>query len=641
MKKMISLSNPYNNCRKITLALTIVFLISIAGISQSVSAQFYISQNMDRGDDTSCYNGYIIEFNEEPVSTFRYKFKNNMESLFSNLTEKVANILLDQKVLCHKNNLLSLHRSAKEDILKLFDKICDSEDIFSGEFIDLFNGLAINSLPEILLEKIRSLPYVKSVYPDYKIVASVQDSIHIIRADEVWNLSDGYGRSVTGKGVTVGILDTGVDYTHPDLKNNFAETYKGYDFFNNDGNPMDDYGHGTHVAGIAVGVAPDVKLYAYKVLDNKGEGTASILIEGMERAVSDKVDIISISAGDPYGNPDYALSLAADNAVALGVVVVAAVGNEGYNGEGTVSSPASARRVIGVGATDKNDEVLPDSSRGPTSIKTVKPDVVAPGKDIKSTWPGGGYAIRSGTSMACPHVSGTVALMLQMHPDWTPDEIKMALRDTAVDIGYSINAQGYGRIDALEAVNLSEAPPIAILNTSGGINRGLVDIYGTASTDDFQSYSLYYQQHIDWIKLYDGNKEVNNNVLFSWDTSSLDGGTYKLKLEVNSINQTSTDIVYIILEHKENELIIETPDSINEFKRFTVKIKDADGAPQMAWVLFTTPYHRPMLRYGSLVTFRAPLILNPQVESLEGKLIVFKILCGYEIGGKQITVVNK
>jgi serine protease AprX len=638
MKKMFILSHPYSNCRKIALALTIVFSISLVTISHSVNAQFYVSQNITIGDKTSCYEGYIIEFNEEPISTFKCRFKDKIEGFFSYLTEKIADNILAQKVSDHKNNLLSLHRNAKEDILKLFDKSCDSEDIFSREFIDLFNGIAIKNIPDKTLEKIRDLPYVKSVSPDYTIVATLQDSIPIIRADEVWSLSDGDGKFVTGKDVTIAILDTGVDYNHPDLEDNFVG---GYDFYNNDNDPMDDYGHGTHVAGIAVGVAPDVELYAYKVLDNKGEGRASDLIKGIEQAVSDNVDIISISAGDTYGNPNDMLSIVADNAVDLGIVVVAAVGNDGYKGEGTVSSPASARKVIGVGATDKNDEILPDSSRGPNSIKTVKPDIVAPGGGIVSTWPGGGYQSRSGTSMACPHVSGTVALMLQIHPDWNPDEVKMALRNTAVDIGYSLTVQGYGRIDALEAVTLSETPPIAILTTSDRIERGIVDIYGTASADDLQNYCLYYKQHKDWIKLYEGNEEINDNVLGSWDTRLLNGGTYELKLEVNSINQTSIDIVYVTLEHKEDELIIEAPDGIDEFKRFTVKIKDADGSSKMAWVLFTTPYHRPMLRYGSLVTFRAPLIINPQVENLEGKIIVFKILGGYKTSGKQITVDNK
>lgn len=643
--------------RKLLVVLTIFFLVSTLYSSQSVAVWVYSAQSNDIKYDVSHYDRYIIKFNEEPLSTFRQQFKDKIKNVFSHLTEKVVDKLLTQKVLQYKNRILSLHRKAKEDILKLVGS--SSEEIFSGEFVVLFNGIAIKKVPDIILEKIRDLPYVKSIAPDYKIVATLDVSVPLIRADDVWELS------VTGKDVSIAILDTGVDYTHPDLNDSYV---RGYDFVNNDSCPIDDYGHGTHCAGIAlgrgdesgykyVGVAPDAKLYAYKVMDNKGEGTSSMLIKGIERAVdpdgdgdfSDHVDIISISAGsEEPGHPDDDLSVAADNAVEAGVVVVVAAGNDGNKG---ISSPGCARKVICVGATDKEDKVASFSSRGPTPIGTIKPDVVAPGVNIVAPLAAGTsfgspvdeyYTSASGTSMATPHVAGTAALLLQMHPDWTPEEVKMALRNTAVCLGktYSLTAQGYGRIDALEAVTLPGAPPISILETSGEIDRGLVDIYGTASADDFQNYSLYYRQDGDWIKLYNRSSEVIDNVLFIWDTRSLDGGNYELKLEVRSPNQTSVDIIFITLKHREDELLIESPDSVDEFRRFTVNVKDINGMPRRAWVLFTLPYHRPRLRYGSSVAFRAPLILNWRIESLEGKITVFKIFGDYSGGEKRITVIN-
>jgi hypothetical protein len=611
--------------------------------------------DIDVDDDTLSYDRYIIKFNEEPLSVFKHRFKDVLGNVFSRLSRKFVDKISNQMVLQFKNKILSLHSRAKDDILQLVDS--NSEEIFSGEFVVLFNGIVIKKVPDRVLEMIRSLPYVENVFPDHKIIATLDYSVPLINADDVWDLSDAHGRNVTGKGVTIAILDTGVDYNHLDLKDSFVG---GYDFVNGDDDPMDDSdsGHGTHVSGIAlgqgnesgykyVGVAPGAEFYAYKVMDNKGEGYYSWLISGMEQAVdpnddgdfSDHVDIISISAGDSSGNPDDAFSMAADNVVNLGVVVVAAAGNDGP-AEGTVSSPSCARGVISVGATDKNDKVSSSSSRGPTSIGTVKPDVVAPGIGIKSTSIGGGYKSLSGTSIACPHVTGTVALLLQMHPNWTPYEIKMALRNTAKDLGYSLTAQGYGRIDALNAVTLLDAPPVAILNTSGEIDYGVVDIYGTASADDFQNYSLYYRQYNDWIKLYERSAEVVNNVLFTWDTRSLDGETYELKLEVKSLNQTSVDIVFLSLKPKEDKLLIEAPDGIAEFRRFTVNVKDINGIPRMAWVLFTLPYHRPRLRYGSSVSFRAPLILNRWVESLEGKITVFKIFGDYKTSEKCITVIN-
>ena len=605
---------------------------------------------------------YIIKFTEEPLSIFENRVKTEMKNLFPHLTEKLFNEILDRQVLQHKNKILLIHRDVKEAILKLVNR--NSEDVFSREFTVLFNGMTIKKIPDAILEKIKNLPNVKDVIPDYKITVTLNDSIPLINADDAWDLYDKCGESITGQGVTVAIIDTGMDYNHPDLKDNFVD---GYDFVNNDNDPMDDNGHGTHCAGIIagtgmasdfkfVGVAPNTELYAYKVMDNEGNGYTSWFIEGMERAVdpngdgnfSDHVDVISISAGDSSGHPDDAISIAANNAVDLGVVVVAAAGNDGPSYD-TISSPGCAKRVICVGATDKNDEVASFSSRGSDYAEIIKPDVVAPGTDIVSAWPGRSYCSLRGTSMACPHVTGVVALTLQMHPDWTPDEIKTALRNTAVDLGYNLTTQGYGQIDALNIVTLSDVPPISILNISCEIGYGSVDIYGTALADDFQNYSLHYtkvnesEQSTDWINLYEGNREVNGGVLFTWDTCSLHSGNYKLKLEVRSQNQTSVDIAFISLKTKNDsqKLFIQSPDKINEFECFTVSVTDINDTPQMAWFLLTFPHNRPKMRFGVSANFKAPLILNPQIESLEGTLTVFKISSRYKINRMHITVVNK
>jgi hypothetical protein len=149
-------------------------------------------------------------------------------------------------------------------------------------------------------------------------------------------------------------------------------------------------------------------------------------------------------------------------------------------------------------------------------------------------------------------------------------------------LGYNLTTQGYGQIDALNIVTLSDVPPISILNISGEIVYGLVDIHGTALADDFQNYSLHYKmvnksgQSTDWIKLHDGNKEVNNSILFTWDTCQLYSGEYKLKLEVRSQNQTSVDIAFISLKTKNDsqKLFIQSPDKINEFECFTVSVTD-------------------------------------------------------------------
>ena len=657
--RILNHSNSYKNHRKSFVTLIIIFLL--LSLHGPPSIAMLIDSSQIKDVDNSVNDKYIIKFNEEPLSIFENRVKTEMKNLFPHLTEKLFNKIIDQRVLQHKNKILSIHSSVKEVILELVNR--NSEDIFSREFTVLFNGITIGEIPDAILEKIKNLPNVKDIIPDYKITVTLNDSAPLINADDVWDLYDESGESITGHGVTVAIIDTGIDYNHPDLKDNFVD---GYDFVNNDNDPMDDHGHGTHCAGIIagtgaasdfrfVGVAPNAKLYIYKAMNDGGRGYASWLVESMERAVdpntdgdfSDHVDVISISAGDSYGYPGDILSVAADNAADLGVVVVVAAGNDGPSYD-SISSPGCAQKVICVGATDKKGEIAAFSSRGSDSTETVKPDVVAPGVGITSTWPGGAYRALSGTSMACPHVAGVVALLLQMYPNWTSDEIKTALRDTAVDIGYNLTTQGYGQIDALNAVTLSGTTPIATLNISCETGYGSVDIYGTALADDFQNYSLHYKmvnksgQSTDWIKLHDGNKEVNNGILFTWDTCQLYSGEYKLKLEVRSQNQTSVDIAFISLKTKNGnqKLFIYAPDEINEFERFTVTVTDINDTPRAVWFLLTFPHNRPKIRFGVSATFKAPLILNPQIECLEGTLMVLKISGGYEISRMHVTVVN-
>ena len=299
----------------------------------------------------------------------------------------------------------------------------------------------------------------------------------MIRADSVCILYDTEGDSIV-----VGILDTGIDYDHPALGGGFGSGYKvigGYDIINNDDDPMDDNSHGTHVAGIIAadgdevkGIAPKALLMAFKVLGADGGGTDASVLEGIERALdpnddedfSDKVDIANMSLGG-YGNPDDALSTAVDNAVELGVVFCIAAGNAGEEGFSTIGSPGAARRAITVGASDKTDQLAYFSSKGPNSqIYSIKPEVTAPGVDIKSTILDEGYEYHDGTSMASPHVAGVCALLKAVHPDWTPDQIKSALMTTAIDIGEEVMAQGSGRIDAFRAVKINTSAKPAHLS---------------------------------------------------------------------------------------------------------------------------------------------------------------------------------
>ena len=378
-----------------------------------------------------------------------------------------------------------------------------------SEFYKSFNGVVLDNLSVKDVEKIKSSPYVKGVYLDKKVQASMMDSVPLINADDVWQMADTNGVNLTGTNVTVAIVDTGIDYTHPDLgecdyssfiDKTCSKVIGGWNFVDGNDNPMDDNGHGTHCAGITAGtglgglkgVAPDAKLYAYKVLDSSGSGSVSNIISALEMAVdpngdgnlSDHVDIISMSLGGS-GNPDDALSRAVDNVDHAGVVVVVAAGNSGPSLE-TIGSPGTAREALTVGATYKKDyngseywdtdprvdQITEFSSRGPViwSNGTLnKPDVVAPGALICSArlssfepWNinplyaqclDDKHVLLAGTSMATPLVAGAVALLRQKNPSLSPEEIKSLIKFSSKDLGYDINTQGSGRIDILNAVN--------------------------------------------------------------------------------------------------------------------------------------------------------------------------------------------
>ncbi len=477
---------------------------------------------------------------------------------------------------------------------------------------------------------------VKRIFPDEKVYALLDKSVPLINATKVWQLRDANGNPVTGKGVVVAILDTGVDYTHPDLggcKGFGCKVKGGYDIVNDDWDPMDNDGHGTMVAGIIAangalkGVAPDVELLVYKVLEPSESGPASgdtsDVIAGIGDAIKDGADIICMSLGGELGTTDDALELAVNSAVESGVIVVAAAGNDGPY-IGTIYSPASYENVIAVGSvgtatmkkfnlkvvsenktldayhmqhsplmnisgelayaelgypenfsnrsftgkialverggiyfyekvknaydagaigvvifnnrtglfrgeladesgttvestipafslSQKDGKYLLDlmnrttvvvrlnqtqdvdydiisffSSLGPGPGYTIKPDIVAPGAGINSTAIGGGYnATHEGTSLAAPHLAGACALLLQLHPDWTPAMMKAALMNTAEDLGYCCFMEGAGRVDVLKTATVDFiALPSSISSTTDDY------VNETITVQNLRNYSI-------------------------------------------------------------------------------------------------------------------------------------------------------
>ena len=346
----------------------------------------------------------------------------------------------------------------------------------------------------------------------------------------------------------------------------------GYDFSDNDDDPMDYAGHGTHVAataagnGVLRGVAPDAEILAYKVFP---EAYDSVIIAAIERAIdpnndgdfSDRADVISMSLGGD-GNPDDPMSRAVDAVTEVGSVVVVAAGNSGPDTE-TIGSPGVARKVITVGAIDKSNNLAEFSSRGSVLGKNygyVKPDVVAPGHLIcaaryGSEFMGRGlcvddrHVLISGTSMATPMVSGVAALVRQAHPDWSSQDIKRALKSSANNLGISPNMQGSGSIDALKAVHVDGKLPLAEIKTGGTVS-GRIDIRGSASGTDFKDFSLYYSvgdNYPEWIEVTTRATPINNGLIYSgFDTSLLRQGINLLMLVVRTNDGKRSEYISVL-----------------------------------------------------------------------------------------------
>ncbi|MEM5785580.1 MAG: S8 family serine peptidase [Candidatus Aenigmatarchaeota archaeon] len=333
---------------------------------------------------------------------------------------------------------------------------------FSGKiYANKIENFAKNSeVIKIYYDEIISIPPFEK-----NINISLINSTQIIGANYVWeNL--GY----SGKGIKVAVIDTGINYSHPDLGGGFGSGYKvigGYDFVNNDNDPMDDNGHGTHVAGIIAangnikGVAPNASLYAVKVCDSSGRCSNSNIIAGIDWSIANNADIISMSLGGLIiPNDDFSdvINQIVNYAVEKGISVIVAAGNEGP-GTGTISCPGCAIKVITVGASNSNntidisdDSIASFSSRGPSAFGRLDPEVVAPGVNINSTSISGSYVTLSGTSMATPFVSGAVALLKEAKPYLTPLEIREILMHTSENISGHVFEKGAGIINISKAI---------------------------------------------------------------------------------------------------------------------------------------------------------------------------------------------
>ncbi|MEZ8218941.1 conserved repeat domain-containing protein [Candidatus Fervidibacteria bacterium JGI MDM2 SSWTFF-3-K9] len=358
----------------------------------------------------------------------------------------------------------------------------------------IINAIAVEGTPQVF-RALERHPAVAAIRPNATVTLpkpipssriTIQQAftwgLQKIRVPEAWQTFQ-----VQGEGVVVGVIDTGIDPDHPDLRGKLRPQNGWFDAVNGQPTPYDDQGHGTHVSGtiaggnasgVHIGVAPKATLIAAKAFDASGIAIFEWLIASMQWVMDpdgdpntdDGADVVNNSWGgdsdSPTMIPEYRDIINAW--IAARIFPAFAIGNEGPNPR-TTSSPGDYPMAFGVGATDINDQIADFSSRGPVFWEgigdIIKPDVSAPGVDIYSSVPGGGYDSWMGTSMACPHVAGTVALMLSLAiknrriDEIDVDFLKRALEETAVDLGApgKDNDYGSGRIDTFEA--LRKIPP--------------------------------------------------------------------------------------------------------------------------------------------------------------------------------------
>jgi parallel beta-helix repeat protein len=470
-----------------------------------------------------------------------------------------------------------------------------------------------------------------------------------IDAPEAWEVTNG------SEEVVIAIIDSGIDYTHNDLKNKiwinpgedlngngeydltdinfkdddnngYIDDIRGWDFCDNDKNPMDFQDHGTHCAGIAAaetnnndgiaGVARNCKLMALKNGNDDGITTDAI-IEAIYYAADNGADIISMSFGSYY--PKLSVIEAIDYAYSKEIVLASAAGNDRSKKE---EYPSSYHNVIAVAATDGYDTRASFSNYGDWI------DVAAPGDNIISTIPGNEYEKHGGTSMACPVIAGVAALIRSVHPELSNDYIFTMIRYAVDDITYYDNKIiNGGRINAYKAVTMDPVAAFIHQDFEWRTNaQGLIDIVGTANAADFQKYILEIKRNdsIEWTALKTSQNPIQGKI-FTLNTNQYPDGHYTIRLRVVCNRGEFIDYFNILVNNVKNTNYVKADydgESDGSEEKPYIKIKDA--------VLHSGPGDKVFVKSG---TYKEKVSINRGIELIgEDTETVIIDAAGHNVG---------
>ncbi len=424
--------------------------------------------------------------------------------------------------------------------------------VISAELDEFVRGIPVITEPRTANES-----YAQSTIPPSPVQVNDPDynNTQRVYAPQLLGLSNAWRFSMGQSKIIVAVVDSGVNAEHPDLA---GRIMPGYDFVNNDANPADDHGHGTHVAGIisananngigSVGICPSCSILPVKVLDSGNVGTWSNVATGIIYAADNGARVINLSLG---GNSNTQVIQDSINyAVAKGVLIVAAAGNSRTN---TPFYPAALENVMAVSATRQDDSRWSLSNYGDWI------DISAPGYAIFSTFYDlsnfyGGYTFMSGTSMASPHIAGVAGLLFSQQPNRTVAEVRTLLQSTALDLGTpGFDPEfGHGRVNAGAALEAGAPQPVA-KGVLGGTVWEDTNVDGLWASDEKAGNSLI-TIHITQL---DGKLITTTSVNGSgeWRVENLYAGVYKVSAEASGRLILTTQREYTV-ELPESQTIL-------------------------------------------------------------------------------------